>query len=81
MSGDHHQNSEADGRAGQLGRWRGLAREMENKAHLAFPSGTAALIQECVLCKRVFGDRKKAIWSEAAFLGHFRGLMNLDEGV
>lgn len=37
--GDHHQDSEADGGPGEPGRWCSLAREMEDKAYYAFPSG------------------------------------------
>lgn len=37
--GDHHQDGEADGRAGGPGRQRRLASEMEAKAHDAVPSG------------------------------------------
>lgn len=37
--GDHHQNGEADGGPGELGRWCSMAREMEDKADDTFPSG------------------------------------------
>lgn len=39
FAGDHHQDGQADGRAGGPGRQRRLASEMEAKAHDAFPSG------------------------------------------